>query len=558
MTPVLGALVASVTYSTMALALDPPPANPSAVVLVLMDRSGSMVANVSCPDPLGGPASTIRRWDCGIQDAHQWTLDNDPGQTREYHYWELSTLAGAAMVTQQGPTNLTSVQTLLTTAVSPGPPVNDSATPLAGAFCKAVDFLKQLRIDKADPNLQLLIKLESDGLENATPVGDQCQGIDSGAGNPFVPPALPAVFTPATGPRQTVDGLLLPSWQSNMLDKAITGIAHTNVDDATAFVPPSAGAPVIVNTTFLQTFIGASFARILSPLDPNAPADVDVSPVAQARSSFTALAAATGPSTTENFLSFLTGLSEATGGRMVAMGSGSPLPPGDPGAIHIIPGDANDDSCVDLADHKLLSSVYGQTVSAANPDTFRADLSRDGVVSTADFLILKRDWGLGCAVSPGPTPPPLGNVVLGFEDLSNWTSAAALSLVTSPHTEGVYALRIGAGGTNHVVSAPFDTSVFHNLGTRVDLDVFVPASTGNQCTHGQITLKVSVPSAGIQNQSLGEVEFNTSDTGKFVTMQFHANSRVRRAMRESHPDFAFKISVESKDAGVILDNLRVP
>jgi hypothetical protein len=57
---------------------------------------------------------------------------------------------------------------------------------------------------------------------------------------------------------------------------------------------------------------------------------------------------------------FFNGLAEARGGRFVRFGSGVALPGSDPAGIHAVPGDVNDDGCVDTADFDKVQQLIGQ------------------------------------------------------------------------------------------------------------------------------------------------------------------------------------------------------
>jgi hypothetical protein len=60
-----------------------------------------------------------------------------------------------------------------------------------------------------------------------------------------------------------------------------------------------------------------------------------------------------------------------------------------------IPGDVDEDGCVDNDDYQILSNSYGYPTSGGTGDA-RADFNRDGWVNFLDYLILNEHWGQGC------------------------------------------------------------------------------------------------------------------------------------------------------------------
>jgi hypothetical protein len=61
------------------------------------------------------------------------------------------------------------------------------------------------------------------------------------------------------------------------------------------------------------------------------------------------------------------------------------------------PGDTNGDGCVDQADYDLLVGCYGKVVSDRCSLGVLVDFNGDGVVYFEDYLVLARNWGVGCA-----------------------------------------------------------------------------------------------------------------------------------------------------------------
>lgn len=69
-----------------------------------------------------------------------------------------------------------------------------------------------------------------------------------------------------------------------------------------------------------------------------------------------------------------------------------------------LPADANDDGIVSLADFLILRANFG---SGANVTYDDGDFNEDGSVSLADFLILRANFGSGSGDAPVPALPPI-------------------------------------------------------------------------------------------------------------------------------------------------------
>src|SRR6185312_8243361 len=122
-------------------------------------------------------------------------------------------------------------------------------------------------------------------------------------------------------------------------------------------------------------------------------------------------------STNDDLVNFFAGVARASGGRLTRFGSGAPVVAGDPNGFHVLPGDADDNGCVNSADFNAIKLAYGQKALPGNANAIRADLNADGLVSSADYLMLSAQYGKGCSVNPGAVPV-LGNAFFGFEDAS--------------------------------------------------------------------------------------------------------------------------------------------
>lgn len=552
------------------------------MVLVIIDRSGSMHnPGMNCIDENGAPITTpIRKWECAMKAAKFRIAQGDAAKTKRYFLWAFGTLVndptnlqiawnidkngntlkdGSGMVLPGAVTDsLAMSQVDIMAALnaldtpSQGPSTDDCGTPLAGAYCGALYAMNAYRGSATDDLVSVV--LESDGLENSTPSGMTCQGDDSfAAGYNYVqgdPSVVDLTFTTTTPIYiLTADGLLVPSWQSNMLDVAVKGILHAPdstgkvLKSTLAFQTPPGVPNFVTNISFLKDFVssGAQAAAALS---------VDIPPARVRTSSATASA------TPDPDLSYFKGLADISGGRLITFGDGKPPTPGDVTAPHVVPGDINDSGCVDAADFNVLKQFYNQTVTPSQPLSYAADINMDARIDINDYLMLKADYGKGCATPPGPVPV-LQQSILGFDSLASWSSSqATLALVGLPRTEGDFSMSIGNTGFRTLNSSKFSTSILQGVTSTLALDVAPAKKQTNPYWIGQVLFFASCPSANITNQFIGSVELTGKPLGSFSTIKVAIPLSVKNAMLTSHPDFSFSISLNANDPGYLIDNLR--
>jgi hypothetical protein len=430
----------------------------------------------------------------------------------------------------------------------------------------------------------LYIILVSDGQQEpliSVPDGT-CDGPDTTTAHPFN-------LAPITVTRLGSDlfatskgglagaGLLVGSWQANMLDKAISGMYHPLPTDwpgaypgstiptdflpgsgpAKAFQNPNSEAltstPAILEVDFIKN-LPASTSTALALGSFGAGSGVDDGDGPAPRTLAATSAAGTGtPSGEEDFITFLSGMAMATGGRLMV-----PYIPEDPNGPHILQGDADDSLCVDLADFNIMRQFFGQKINPANPLSLDADVTYDGVIDDRDYLLIKANLGLGCSTPPG-SMPLMSRVLFGFGDESNWWSPQdPLSATSWPKTQGAFALKVGHTGWREVNSVLLNTSLIQVQGVtpKLAFDIFIPGNPVNPGWLGQAQMYVSCPSAGLNNLSLGNVELNGKLLNQFSTVQFAVPWNVRQVMLSPHGDFSFKLVVNSGDSGHIFDNLR--
>jgi dockerin type I repeat protein len=536
------------------------------------------------PRDAGGAPLPPRRWTCGIHEAIRRIAAADPSGEHRYFFRAFRTCNGApacpgtnvlydetvgqecnpADPNCQGLT-LDDMRIYLTDQVALGPLTDDAATPLAGAYCDSIEFLKTFRANHANTGA-LALFLESDGLENSTTAGTECFGVDSASifdnasAIPAYNPSPP--FNASTPGPITVNNLLLESnpadlltsetsWQALMLDKGMSGEVHQ-------YVPLGSGAFIVAPTgiTTFVSFLDPGFLpfRSLGQIGDGTGDGVGDGVGEGTGEEEESPPGALADITDDPLLSFFNGLASATGGRLVQ--PLVPSIPGDPFGIHVQPGDADDSGCVDAADITLIDEFLGQRVSEANPLSFGADVTTDGIIDPRDYLLAKANFGEGCATPPGAVPL-LGDVLFGFEDPANWSSPqTAVSTTTLRKTEGLFGLVVGGTSWREVRSVPFDTALLPPATPRLAFDIFIPGNPVNPFWLGQAQAYVTIPSARIFNAFLGAVELTGRPLAAFTTVTFNVPANIRNALNASHPNVTFSLVINSADTGHVFDNLR--
>jgi hypothetical protein len=203
--------------------------------------------------------------------------------------------------------------------------VGGGNTPLAGSVCDAVDVLV------ADAAPTKILGLTSDGEENSTPVGHNCQG-------PFS----------TTGPPNYSNG----SWQQLVTNYVVDHNINVYVD---LFNP----GPII----------SLAARASIAAADPEA----EITAKTRLIAAVAAIAAGDEPPTLEEFFDEL---ARESGGRLTIDNDDAPQLP--------VFADFNGNSCVDRSDALLVARAFGHT---GLPQDNPLDLNADGKVGFADYAL---------------------------------------------------------------------------------------------------------------------------------------------------------------------------
>lgn len=167
------------------------------------------------------------------------------------------------------------------------------------------------------------------------------------------------------------------------------------------------------------------------------------------------------------------------------------------------------------------------------------------------------------AACNAPAPPELSpsQKMMSFEGPADnlwFAQTGTLSDVTNNVQEGDAAMSVNASGYVRIDSLTFNSWELPVVGTRLDLDVFVPPSgQPNQYWLGSVQLFMTIPSAQINNSFVGQVELTPGGTGWRVA-SFQLPAQIHTALLQQHADVRFGIALNTPQGApaVLLDGLR--
>jgi len=200
--------------------------------------------------------------------------------------------------------------------------------------------------------------------------------------------------------------------------------------------------------------------------------------------------------------------------------------------------------------------------AASNHLNLRGVFSFQDVTSQGRPLPVSAFLDLDGAPSSGGTPACANanslSRLFGFETMGDWTSGqAALSVVTSPLTQGCGALAVAGQGYMTVDGRTFaNTKV--TVQPAVSVDLFVPSSQPNPYWTGALQLFLTCPSKVVYNQYVGQVELTGKPQNQYSTMRFPLPSALVDALHNAADDcrFSLALNVNATSRSWLLDNLR--
>ncbi len=150
--------------------------------------------------------------------------------------------------------------------------------------------------------------------------------------------------------------------------------------------------------------------------------------------------------------------------------------------------------------------------------------------------------------------------VRGFERDAGWTSSQAqLALNTSIKTEGTSSLRVvPTQGWSELTSIPSSIVGAGTIGSSLKLDIRLPTQQPNPHFRGQVAVLISIPSASINDQYIGQASLDSATLGSFSTLSIALPANVQRILRYGVSDVKLKIqlNVAPNANPYYLDNIR--
>jgi hypothetical protein len=156
--------------------------------------------------------------------------------------------------------------------------------------------------------------------------------------------------------------------------------------------------------------------------------------------------------------------------------------------------------------------------------------------------------------------------IFGFETPTPWsviTGSAALSSSTN-HTQGSFSLRVTGSGFIELSSTPLSSSDVRSqfpagvTPGHIAFDLFIPSPPPNPFWVGASQMYVTIPSANIFHQYLGQVELTGLPQNRFDKITFTLPANILTAIQAVHPDVSFQITLNVPAGGApfLFDNLR--
>jgi hypothetical protein len=237
-------------------------------------------------------------------------------------------------------------------------------TPLAASVCEEIDNLLFTAVDPtcvipgATPQTKLQVYLLSDGIENSTPPGNECEGTVTNTGT----------FTASL--EGSGFGLTPQSWEWKMANKALTG------DPQTTTIPPG-GFKIVFNVALLFSYTNSLGGT--SGVDGQggvATSLQDTIPPAYA--------------------TYMGGLSSVSYGSYFESKMNGSTPTKIPLAGDTDPSPTR--SCVDAADINRVLSAMGHQVAPNDPtfslqDLMMRDVNNDLVIDARDYQLVVKNYG---------------------------------------------------------------------------------------------------------------------------------------------------------------------
>ncbi|HEX3047097.1 MAG TPA: C25 family cysteine peptidase [Bacillota bacterium] len=169
----------------------------------------------------------------------------------------------------------------------------------------------------------------------------------------------------------------------------------------------------------------------------------------------------------------------------------------------------------------------------------------------------------GCFLTYTAPYALLPNAPLSFENPAKpWTpvfTGLTLSQDTVLYTEGTSSLKLNGTGYMAIRSTVFSSWEIRTYSNQMSLDIYLPSPPTNPYWLGAVELIITAPSAGIYDQSLGQIQLTGLPVGQWNTIQFTLPPNIVNLFSGSYSDIQISLSVNTSQVAsnpYRLDNLR--
>jgi hypothetical protein len=178
---------------------------------------------------------------------------------------------------------------------------------------------------------------------------------------------------------------------------------------------------------------------------------------------------------------------------------------------------------------------------------FRADCSGgeagNGFVQMDNLLLLSPI--LRALAEPAP-PPSDVNPALSFEAGSGWNVVSgSISSNTEFVTDGASSLRVIPQSFTTLLSPQLNTLDLTDGATALSVDLYIGHNQPNPWWIGNLQLLFHIPSAGIYNQYVFQIQLNDTPRGQFITHQFSLPSNIVLALAAPRSDVQVRFALNA-------------
>lgn len=150
------------------------------------------------------------------------------------------------------------------------------------------------------------------------------------------------------------------------------------------------------------------------------------------------------------------------------------------------------------------------------------------------------------------------DTLMSFENAAEWSSSQTTVSGTAEHVmDGLQGLEVPAAGWTVVESRLFDTAELPAVSNQMSFDVFVPDPQPNPWWVGDLHLRLSCPSAGLYDASIGHRSLTNLFDGEFNQLTFEVSETVAGVLSSSHTDcwWSIVLNVNSGSGVFVFDRL---